>query len=85
MGKGRQIAGIIFEAYRRGCTKAVWCSVSEDLKQDALRDFADIGAGGIPLHLLKDCKAGDTIDRKYTDGVFFSTCKLPMSPPPHCM
>eukprot|EP00035_Acanthoeca_spectabilis_P008607 m.156177 g.156177 ORF g.156177 m.156177 type:complete len:1736 (-) comp14428_c0_seq4:94-5301(-) len=73
MGKGRQIAGIIFEAYRRGCTKAVWCSVSEDLKQDALRDFADIGAGGIPLHLLKDCKAGDTIDRKYTDGVFFST------------
>jgi hypothetical protein len=78
MGKGRQIAGVIYDACIRGCTKAVWCSVSEDLKVDAIRDFHDIGAGGIPLHLLKDCTAGATIEPKYGHGVFFSTCEAPM-------
>ena len=39
IGKGRQIAGIIFDNFRQGRTKAMWFSVSADLKEDARRDF----------------------------------------------
>jgi hypothetical protein len=35
IGKGRQIAGIIFDAYMTGNKKAIWFSASEDLKDDA--------------------------------------------------
>ena len=49
IGKGRQIAGLIYEQFIRGQRRAVWFSASADLCKDAERDFADIGAGNIPL------------------------------------
>lgn len=52
MGKGRTIAGIIFENYIKGRKRAIWVSVSNDLKYDAERDLRDIGAGKIEVHPL---------------------------------
>ncbi|XP_030560834.1 protein strawberry notch [Drosophila novamexicana] len=44
VGKGRTVAAIIFENYLRGRKRALWISVSNDLKFDAERDLLDIGA-----------------------------------------
>lgn len=44
VGKGRTIAAIIYENYLRGRKRALWISVSNDLKFDAERDLLDIGA-----------------------------------------
>lgn len=52
VGKGRTIAGIIFENYLRGRKKAIWISVSNDLKYDAERDLRDIGNSNIEVHAL---------------------------------
>lgn len=52
VGKGRTIAGIIFENYVKGRKKALWVSVSNDLKYDSERDLHDIGAYKIPVHPL---------------------------------
>lgn len=52
MGKGRTIAGIIFENYIKGRKKSLWISVSNDLKYDAERDLRDIGATKIEVHRL---------------------------------
>lgn len=52
VGKGRTIAGIIFENYIRGRKKSIWISVSNDLKYDAERDLRDIGATKIEVHRL---------------------------------
>lgn len=58
VGKGRTVAGVIFENFRHGREKAIWLSVSTDLKTDAERDLSDIGADDIKVyHLNKvsDC------------------------------
>ncbi len=52
VGKGRTIAGIIYENYLQGRKRAVWVSVSNDLKYDAERDLADIGASKIDVYFL---------------------------------
>lgn len=56
VGKGRTIAGIIFENYLRGRKKAIWISVSNDLKYDAERDLRDIGTNNINVHPLNKVK-----------------------------
>jgi hypothetical protein len=43
VGKGRTIAGVILENIKQHRKKAVWFSVSNDLKLDAKRDLNDIG------------------------------------------
>ena len=52
VGKGRTIAGIIYENYCQGRKRAVWVSVSNDLKYDAERDLSDIGASKVEVHFL---------------------------------
>jgi hypothetical protein len=52
VGKGRTIAGVIFENYLKGRKRAIWVSVSNDLKYDAERDLRDIGAAKIEVHAL---------------------------------
>ncbi|KAF0287777.1 Protein strawberry notch [Amphibalanus amphitrite] len=52
VGKGRTIAGLIYENYLKGRKKAIWVSVSNDLKYDAERDLSDIGAGKISVYAL---------------------------------
>ncbi|KAL0036320.1 hypothetical protein WJX77_002328 [Trebouxia sp. C0004] len=83
VGKGRQIASLVFENILRGRTKAIWFSASGDLALDARRDFHDIGAlryEPVVLHDLKHCKAkpGDKLadTAGYDTGILFSTYDL---------
>lgn len=64
MGKGRTIAGIIYENHLHNRKKAVWISVSNDLKYDAERDLSDIGAQNIVVHALNKvvCNGNEDID-----------------------
>ncbi|KAK2086841.1 hypothetical protein P7K49_032748 [Saguinus oedipus] len=70
VGKGRTVAGIILENHLRGRKKALWFSVSNDLKYDAERDLRDIEAPGIAVHALSKIKYGDTTT---SEGVLFAT------------
>ncbi|XP_020354420.1 protein strawberry notch homolog 2 isoform X1 [Oncorhynchus kisutch] len=70
VGKGRTVAGIILENYLKGRKKALWFSVSNDLKYDAERDLKDINAPTIPVHALNKIKYGDTAT---SEGVLFAT------------
>uniref|UniRef100_A0A452H5W0 Protein strawberry notch homolog 1 n=1 Tax=Gopherus agassizii TaxID=38772 RepID=A0A452H5W0_9SAUR len=76
VGKGRTIAGIIYENYLLGRKRAVWFSVSNDLKYDAERDLRDIGAKNILVHSLNKFKYGK-ISSKHNGsvkkGVIFAT------------
>jgi hypothetical protein len=54
VGKGRQIAAIILNSFVRGCSRALWLSVSSDLFHDARRDLNEIGAGFIPMADISD-------------------------------
>ncbi|MCH99198.1 strawberry notch-like protein, partial [Trifolium medium] len=47
VGKGRTIAGLIWENWQHGRKKALWISVGSDLKYDARRDLDDMGASCI--------------------------------------
>ncbi|XP_061593738.1 si:ch73-63e15.2 isoform X1 [Cololabis saira] len=70
VGKGRTVAGIILENYLKGRKKALWFSISNDLKVDAERDLKDIDAPIIPVHALNKIKYGDTAT---SEGVLFAT------------
>ncbi|XP_046884238.1 protein strawberry notch homolog 2 isoform X1 [Hypomesus transpacificus] len=70
VGKGRTVAGIILENYLKGRKRALWFSVSNDLKYDAERDLKDIDAPIIPVHALNKIKYGDTAT---SEGVLFAT------------
>ncbi|KAM7312198.1 protein strawberry notch, partial [Ixodes scapularis] len=72
VGKGRTIAGIIYENFLRGRRKAIWVSVSTDLKVDSERDLSDIGAAEkIKVHSLKEFKYAKIPPE--VNGVMFST------------
>lgn len=76
VGKGRTIAGIIFENFRCGRKRALWLSVSNDLLEDARRDLNDVGAHDIELHALnkfKYAKISSKINQKVKRGVIFAT------------
>lgn len=76
MGKGRTIAGIIYENYLKGRKKSIWVSVSNDLKYDAERDLKDIGAGHIQVHFLSKMKYGkinSDLNGNVKKGVLFAT------------
>ncbi len=77
VGKGRTVAGIIYENYLRGRKRALWFSVSADLKFDAERDLYDIGAGAIEVYQLNKFKYGFKINSPENEnvrkGVVFST------------
>jgi len=78
VGKGRQIAGLVYEHRRRGGSRVLWVSTSADLKYDAERDLNDLNvkpkidvipkqAGSMPTGNLNDA---------LTKGVVFSTYSL---------
>lgn len=76
VGKGRMAAGIIFENFLQGRKKAIWFSVSTDLKYDAERDLRDIGADQITVHAfnqLKNSSAPVDAIESIKEGVIFST------------
>ena len=57
-GQGRQIAGLIYSHARGGGSRALWISVSGDLKFDAERDLRDLGLAAPRL----ECSQGQRID-----------------------
>lgn len=61
VGKGRQIAAMIKEEHKRGGTRTLWLSVSNDLRFDAERDLADVGAAEIPVFPKVCCYCGLTM------------------------
>nr|CAD7463383.1 unnamed protein product [Timema tahoe] len=76
VGKGRTIAGIIFENYLKGRKRSIWVSVSNDLKYDSERDLHDIFAKEIevyPLNKFKYAMISSAVNGKVTEGVIFST------------
>lgn len=52
VGKGRTVAGLIWENWHHRRRKALWISVGSDLKFDARRDLDDMGATCIEVHAL---------------------------------
>jgi hypothetical protein len=48
-GKGRQIAGVILDAWLRGDRRHIWVSKNEALLEDARRDWSALG--GLPLDI----------------------------------
>ncbi|KAF5195402.1 strawberry notch-like protein [Thalictrum thalictroides] len=75
VGKGRTIAGLIWENWHHGRRKALWISVGSDLKFDARRDLDDVGAKCIKVHALNKLPYSklDSKSVGVTDGVIFST------------
>lgn len=71
VGKGREISGIILDNWNRGRKKALWVSISSDLKKDASRDLGDVGAGEIPIELINEYSGKGGIDQK--EGIVFAT------------
>ncbi|KAK3607117.1 hypothetical protein CHS0354_014268 [Potamilus streckersoni] len=76
VGKGRQIAGIIFDNFARGRTRHIWFTISSDLIVDARRDLSDIGCF---LRVIDGCQELDRETRvlglpaDFREGVVFST------------
>lgn len=76
VGKGRTLAGIIYENYLLGRKRALWLSVSNDLKYDSERDLRDIGASKIevnPLNKFKYAKISSKLNGSCKKGVIFAT------------
>ncbi|CAG5124587.1 unnamed protein product [Candidula unifasciata] len=77
VGKGRTIAGVIFENYVHRRKRALWLSVSNDLKVDAERDLRDIGASHIDVYPLNKFKYYSKLSSKENNsckkGVIFAT------------
>lgn len=75
--QGRQIAGLVFEQMHRGARRVLWVSVSTDLKWDAERDLADMGAHTCPLVYPKGTAPlpqGKLRSHGVRDGVLVRAC-----------
>ncbi|PON79910.1 Protein strawberry notch [Trema orientale] len=75
VGKGRTIAGLIWENWHHGRRKAVWISVGSDLKFDASRDLMDVGASCVVVHPLNKLPYSklDSKTNNIREGVIFLT------------
>ncbi|XP_039816573.1 protein FORGETTER 1-like isoform X4 [Panicum virgatum] len=75
VGKGRTIAGLIWENWQQGRHKALWISIGSDLKYDARRDLDDVGAKCVEVHALNKLPYSmiDSEAIGIKDGVVFVT------------
>ncbi|KAM7250787.1 hypothetical protein ACFE04_022670 [Oxalis oulophora] len=75
VGKGRTVAGLIWENWHHGRKKALWISIGSDLKFDAKRDLDDMGAMCIAVHPLNKLPYSklDSKSVGIKEGVVFST------------
>lgn len=71
VGKGREIASIIWDNWNKGRTKAVWISEKAPLFKDAQRDAEGVGWDGSNIFELKKTKIDKDIPN--TQGVMFTT------------
>ena len=70
-GKGRQIAGIILDQWRRGRRRAVWISERAKLVEDARRDWAALGGAREDLIPMSKVPTGKRIEAQ--TGILFVT------------
>lgn len=78
VGKGREIAGIIYDNVRQGRKKHVWLSEKPSLFADAKRDYQGVTGSSDSLFYIPDAKA--TIDQK--EGILYlpySTLRVGMA------
>ena len=73
VGKGREIAGIIYDNLNRGKKRAVWVSISHQLRADAERDLKGVGVPMNVIHHQGTKTKGELPDE---DGVLFTTYRL---------
>ncbi|KAK3121295.1 hypothetical protein QOZ80_8BG0650290 [Eleusine coracana subsp. coracana] len=75
VGKGRTIAGLIWENWQQGRHKALWISIGSDLKYDARRDLDDVGAKCVKVHALNKLPYSklESEATGITNGVIFVT------------
>lgn len=71
VGKGRQLSAIILDNFNQGRKKALWISKSQNLYEDAQRDWKDLG--GNPKEIYSLSKVKKTNDIPYGDGILFGT------------
>ncbi len=72
VGKGREIAAVMLDNWRRGRRRHIWCSTSTALLHDARRDFADLGRPDVPIHPLHRQPYGE-LPAGVGDGIMFVT------------
>ena len=72
VGKGREIAGIMYESFLRGQNKAVWITKGSNLLADAKRDLGAVIEGDTPILQLEGGKKLAKLD-KFNKGVLFAT------------
>ncbi|RMB09024.1 strawberry notch family protein [Eilatimonas milleporae] len=70
-GKGREIAGIIFDNWTRGRKKAVWVTKSDRLVHAARRDWVALGGDPATIVNLSKYQNGEKIG--LTEGILFTT------------
>lgn len=70
LGKGRTIAGVIYDNFMQGRKRAVWVTYQHGLREDAKRDLTDVGVP-MKLHAQQDAEVkGELPDE---DGVVLTT------------
>jgi hypothetical protein len=80
VGKGRQIAALCKEFFETGGTRVLWVSTSNDLRFDARRDLADVGAADIECFPdKKDAMPKGPLSQHISKGVVFVTYSLLVS------
>lgn len=80
VGKGRQIAALIKEFFVTGGKRVLWVSTSNDLRFDARRDLADVGASDIQCFPdKKDAMPKGPLSQHISKGVVFVTYSLLVS------
>ena len=73
IGKGRTIAGIIYDNYRQGRKKAIWVTRNDNLASDSERDIKAIFGSTDKLFAFEGGKKADRLLSKNTEGVVFLT------------
>jgi hypothetical protein len=73
-GKGRQVAGMILDAFNAGSRKAVWVSKSDKLIEDAVRDWTALGGDASDIRPLAKWKLGEPF--RLEAGILFVTYGL---------
>ena len=77
-GKGRQVAAVILDQWLRGRRRALWLSQSDQLLEDARRDWAALGGREVDVIALAKVRSGE--DVPHDAGILFATYATLRSP-----
>ena len=71
VGKGRSVAGILRDNFNQGRTRAVWFSANELLRNDAIRDWTDLG--GDAKEIIPWSKTSITEPLTFSRGILYGS------------